>query len=202
MNDFYEIKFPEDISYGANGGPTFNTDITIVQSGMEQRNANWMDALHTYNVSHNIKTFDQITQLKKFFMQVRGRLIGFRFKDWVDYTISKTESLINEDGIATATNNQIYKIYSFDNSYTIYDRKITKIVANSFVLYKNDVVNTDFVIDENTGLFDIVGFDALATYTFECEFDVPVRFGSDNSQISIDDYSSYSLPTSIQEIRV
>jgi uncharacterized protein (TIGR02217 family) len=201
MNDFYEIKFPDDISYGAVGGPTFNTDITIVQSGYEQRTANWMDALHTYNVAHNVKTNDQARLLKKFFMQVRGRLIGFRFKDWSDFTIIKAESMFNDTGIATASNNQIFKKYYFDGSYPLYDRKITKIVADSFVLYKDDVVNTSYTINENTGLVDIVGFDALATYTFECEFDIPVRFGSDSAQISIDDFNSYSLPVSLQEIR-
>ncbi len=42
---FIETRFPDDISYGAAGGPGYQTDVVTVNSGAEQRNAAWQDAL-------------------------------------------------------------------------------------------------------------------------------------------------------------
>ena len=35
---FHEIRFPDDIAYGASGGPEFATTIVTMASGFEQRN--------------------------------------------------------------------------------------------------------------------------------------------------------------------
>ena len=77
LPDFKNVLFPVDISYGAQSSSKFNTTIVTVESGYEKRIANWQDALHEFNVSHNIKTEEQAKQLKKLYMQMRGALISF-----------------------------------------------------------------------------------------------------------------------------
>ena len=59
LPDFKNVLFPVDISYGAQSSSKFNTTIVTVESGYEKRIANWQDALHEFNVSHNIKTEEQ-----------------------------------------------------------------------------------------------------------------------------------------------
>ena len=52
---FDEVQFDPLISFGALGGPEFNTDIIKVDSGGEFRNVNWADPLRRWTVGHNIK---------------------------------------------------------------------------------------------------------------------------------------------------
>ena len=38
---FLNIRLPDDISYGAVGGPEFSTNITTLNNGCEHRNITW-----------------------------------------------------------------------------------------------------------------------------------------------------------------
>ena len=197
---FINKRFPDDISYGAISSPIFNTNVTITQSGYEQRIANWLDALHKFDVSHTVKTKDDIKSLIALYKQAAGRLHAFRFKDWTDFEITQDNCLINDDGVATQVF-QCYKLYAYDLSFDVSTRKITRIVAGTFKLYKNGVLDTNYTINNDTGVVTLNTFNAQATYKFECEFDVPVRFSEDQVRVSIDDYNSYSLPCTLYEVR-
>ena len=129
---FYEINFPSDISYGATGGPEFFTDIITSSSGFEQRNINWINSRCCYNLAQSIKTKDQLDLLISFFRLVKGRAIGFRFKDWSDYQI-KQQKIAQSDG--KETNFQIIKEYKYLNNKII--RKITKPVENKVKIFCN-----------------------------------------------------------------
>lgn len=63
--DFYEICFPQDIAYGATGGPEFFTDIVTSSSGYEQRNINWNNSKFRYNLAPAIKTKEQIEEINE-----------------------------------------------------------------------------------------------------------------------------------------
>ena len=41
MSSFHEIRFPDNIAYGATGGPEFATTVVATGSGHEKRNVNW-----------------------------------------------------------------------------------------------------------------------------------------------------------------
>jgi uncharacterized protein (TIGR02217 family) len=192
---FLNIRFPENISYGANGGPEFNTNVVIITSGYEQRNANWSSSKLSYDVSHAARTADQIKELIAFFRIAKGRANSFRFKDWMDYQAVEG-TLINTTGLTF----QLYKVY--DNDAGQYLRKITKPVSVS--IYKNDVLldPLDYVLDLNTGLvtFDTVESDDVLTW--DGEFDVPARFDTDQLKgeiISPNIYGWSSIP--IVEVR-
>lgn len=91
---FYEVQFPVGISYGAAGGPTYNTEVVTFTSGVEQRNINWSVARLKYDVSHNIKNQAALDQLIVFFRAMRGRAHGFRFKDWADYQVTTANGIL------------------------------------------------------------------------------------------------------------
>ena len=118
---FLNIRFPEDISYGAIGGPNFNTSIETSNNGYETRFINWLEPKSKYNVSHCIKNRQQIERLIAFFYITRGKGCSFRFKDWLDYRINN--QVIREEG-DTNKEIKIYKDYRFQNE--LFRRQIKK----------------------------------------------------------------------------
>lgn len=79
-------RFPDKLGYGASGGPSFRTSIVSLASGFEQRNADWSVERRMYDLVHAAKTREDLDELLAFYLSVaRGRLYGFRFRDWADY---------------------------------------------------------------------------------------------------------------------
>lgn len=107
--NFHEVRFPADVSLGALGGPERKTEIVTLGSGFEQRNARWADSRRRYDAGYGVKTVDQLHLIVEFFEERRGRLFGFRWKDWLDYkscaplgTLSATDQELGlGDGAAT-----------------------------------------------------------------------------------------------------
>jgi uncharacterized protein (TIGR02217 family) len=187
---FIETRFPTDIAYGSSGGPQYSTDIVIVQSGYEQRNANWSQARARYNVAHGVKTQTQLDALIAFFRARKGRADGFRFKDWTDYKI------IGQNigtGNGTATVFQLRKTYA-SGSITE-TRVITKPVAGTIAIYKDSVLQngSTYTADTTNGqiTFNTAPANAVVI-TADFEFDVPVRFDTDSLSARLDNYGSLS----------
>ena len=81
---FHEIRFPTDISRGAQGGPERRTDVVVLGSGHEERNARWADSRRSYNAGYGVKSLDDLYAVIAFFEERRGRLYGFRWRDHAD----------------------------------------------------------------------------------------------------------------------
>lgn len=185
---FHEVRFPEDISYGSSGGPGFKTNVFELASGHEQRNIEWSLAKANYDVSYGIKQREQMEDVLDFFYARRAKAYGFRFKDWMDYTISR-QSI----GLGTGGDIQVYKRYEPLTEYA-YDRPILKLVPGSVSIWANGIAQAATLVDTKTGLLDtsgLVGQDI----EIECEFDVPVRFDTDEIKIAHDDWELMSWPS-------
>jgi uncharacterized protein (TIGR02217 family) len=89
---FHEVRFPDDIAYGATGGPEYLTSVVSMASGYEQRNANWSAARGKWNVASGLKHQAQLNTLIAFFRARKGKAYGFRFKDWTDYKVTDRRS--------------------------------------------------------------------------------------------------------------
>ncbi|MCH9754201.1 MAG: DUF2460 domain-containing protein, partial [Alphaproteobacteria bacterium] len=126
MIPFLENRFPTDISYGVSGGPCFDTEIVETHSGTEYRNIRTPYGRNKYNIASGIKTQNQLDEVINFFRVVKGKGIGFRFKDWLDYKVEK-QFLGYSDGKVKKM--QLTKIYSLGTSNEI--RKITKLVKGT-----------------------------------------------------------------------
>ena len=115
---FHDVRFPDDISRGARGGPERRTQIVELASGDEERNASWADSRRRYDVAYGIRRADDLAVVVAFFEARNGRLHGFRFKDWADYKSclpsgvpAPLDQLIGTgDGMATAF--QLVKRYA------------------------------------------------------------------------------------------
>ncbi|MCK4609475.1 MAG: DUF2460 domain-containing protein, partial [Gammaproteobacteria bacterium] len=66
-------RFPDDISYGSKGGPSWNTSVITLNSGYEKRNKNWTNARYSYDVAYGIKTQAELLALVDYFNRVGGK---------------------------------------------------------------------------------------------------------------------------------
>lgn len=187
MPAFDEIRFPPDISRGATGGPTFSTVVITTASGAEQRIALWERGRAVWDVSHALRTPAQAHELLSFFLARQGRLRGFRFKDWSDYS---TDQPVPGTRFSTApitsTTFRLQRTYSSGGQ--TYTRTITKPVAGTVRIYTpaGQEVSGGWTLDATTG---VVTFAVAPGYVpqWRGEYDVPVRFDTDQMQMGLDD---------------
>lgn len=141
---FLEKRFPTDISLGSRGGPRWRTIVTPNQAGWETRIQKWEDIKSEYDVGYGVRSIEDGQALVAFFNEVRGRAYAFRYKDWLDYSV--TDEILNLDGTPTF---QLQKVYGTgDNDYY---RDIKKPVAG-VTMKRNATSFTDFTLDTTTGI--------------------------------------------------
>jgi uncharacterized protein (TIGR02217 family) len=180
---FRERLFPKGVSFGAIGGPGFNTGVITLRSGRERRNANWSEMRHSWEVSQAVKTEEQFKAVRAFFLSVGGQRDGFLFMDWADYKVAITEGVV--EGI-DGTHFQLQKQYvSFDITTL---REINKPVAAKFSLRNSGiplVLTSDYTLDATTGIVTTMTTRTAANLTWSGEFYVPARFGTDDLKTTI-----------------
>jgi len=158
---FLEIQFPTSISYGAAGGPSYSTDVIVLDSGFESRNQNWSVARASWDVAHGIKNQANLDVLIAFFRVAKGKANGFRFKDWIDYLVAQTEGRLGTTAVGTGfAAYQLYKRYS--NAAGSEDRIIQKPVSGQTTVYRDSSPVTvgggagQIAIDYTTGIITFV----------------------------------------------
>ncbi len=189
---FHEVRFPDDISRGARGGPERRTQIVELASGDEERNASWANSRRRYDAAYGIRRADDLAAVVAFFEARIGRLYGFRWKDWADYksclpsqTPAATDQTIGAgDGATTAF--QLMK--SYVSGAQTWTRTITKPVAGTVLVTIDGVEATSgWSVDTTTGLVTFTTAPAAgAAITAGFEFDVPVRFDTDTLDVTLD----------------
>jgi len=189
---FHEVRFPDNISRGARGGPERRTQIVELASGAEERNASWANSRRRYDVAYGIRRADDLAAVVAFFEARNGRLHGFRFKDWADFKScppSQTPGPVDQPigtGNGSATLFQLTKRYtSGAQSWT---RTITKPVAGTVTIALNGTPQASgWSVSTTTGLITFTTAPALGVaITAGFEFDVPVRFDTDVLDVTLD----------------
>jgi len=189
---FHEVRFPDNISRGARGGPERRTQIVELASGVEERNASWANSRRRYDVAYGIRRADDLAAVVAFFEARNGRLHGFRFKDWADFksclpsqTVGPSDQTIGT-GNGSATQFQLTKRYaSGAQSWT---RAITKPVAGTVTIALNGTPQASgWSVSSATGLVTFTTAPAAGVaITAGFEFDVPVRFDTDALDVTLD----------------
>jgi uncharacterized protein (TIGR02217 family) len=189
---FDEVRFPDNISRGARGGPERRTRIVELASGREERNSPWAGSRRRYDASYGIRRADDLAAVTAFFEARMGRLRGFRWKDWSDYksclpsqTPSATDQLIGQ-GDGSVTSFQLTKTYA--SGLQSYARVVNKPVAGTVLVAVGGVEQSSgWSIDTTTGIVTFTVAPATgASVTAGFEFDVPVRFDSDLLDVTLD----------------
>ncbi len=201
--DFHEIRFPLDVALGSSGGPQRRTDIVTLASGREHRNARLAHSRRRYDAGLGVRTLDALHAVLAFFEERRGRLYGFRFRDRVDWKScppslapAATDQRVGTGDGATATF-QLVKIYGA--AHAPYMRTIAKPVAGTVRMAVNGVEQAGdaFSCDTTTGLVTFAPAalpSANAVITAGYEFDVPVRFDTDELEIDLSAFAAGAVP--------
>jgi uncharacterized protein (TIGR02217 family) len=185
MSGFHEARFPDNIAYGATGGPEFATTVVATGAGHEKRNVKWAEARGRWDVASGLKKQVQIDELIAFFRARRGKAYGFRFKDWTDH---KATGQLLGTGDDAKTQFQLVKHYPSGSVIEV--RTITKPVAGTVKVYLDGVEQlSGWSVDTTTGLVTFGTPPALGVeVTADFEFDVPVRFDTDHMAVTIETY--------------
>jgi len=179
---FLDIRFPESISFNSSTIVQFNTAVVQTKGGYEYRNARWSRGKMRFNVKNGIKTTAELDEMLTFFRNVMGKGYGFRYKDWSDYRAAGQNIGI---GDGEKTSFQLVKQYAI--STNIYTRTITKPVNQSVKIYFDSVETNDFSVDYLSGIISFPSpVEENTILTADFEFDVPVRFDSDELQIMME----------------
>jgi uncharacterized protein (TIGR02217 family) len=189
---FHEVRFPDNISRGARGGPERRTQIVELASGAEERNASWANSRRRYDVAYGIRRADDLHAVVAFFEARNGRLHGFRFKDWADFksclpsgTPAPTDQPIGT-GNGAATLFQLAKRYTSGSQTWV--RTIAKPVAGTVTIALNGTPQASgWSVSTATGLVTFTtapGAGVAVTAGFE--FDVPVCFDTDALDVTLD----------------
>ena len=187
MSGFVEERLLDAVAYGSSFGHAYNTRIHTLRNGVERRNARWSTPLHRGAVLfRNIDEADHSLVLATHHACM-GSLIGFRFKDWSDFS---AEAEVIGTGTGAEQTLQLKKTYSFGTVDT--ERPITKPVQGSVTLYSNGAPIPGATVDYSTGLVTFTAVDG-EEITWTGEFDVPVRFESDEIDFSADTRSGGGL---------
>ncbi|MCC5993817.1 MAG: DUF2460 domain-containing protein [Rhodobacteraceae bacterium] len=189
---FHEVRFPDNISRSARGGPERRTQIVELASGDEERNASWANSRRRYDVAYGIRRADDLAAVVAFFEARNGRLHGFRFRDWSDYKScapSQTPGPLDQPigtGNGSVTSFALMKRYS--SGAQVWTRAITKPVGGTLRLALGGVEQASgWAVDATTGAVTFGTAPAAGvSITAGFEFDVPVRFDSDTLDVTLD----------------
>ena len=189
---FHEIRFPDNISGGARGGPERRTQVVELASGDEERNASWANSRRRYDVAYGIRRSDDLAAVVAFFEARNGRLFGFRYKDWADYKSSLPSQATTPTDQQIGTGTGILTAFQLAKRYTsgaqVWTRTIAKPVAGTVRLALNGVEQmSGWTMDATTGVVIFAAAPAAGVaITAGFEFDVPVRFDTDMLDVTLD----------------
>ena len=210
---FHEVRFPTDISRRSSGGPQRRTDVVVLGSGFEERNARWADSRRTFNAGYGVKSLNDLNAVVAFFEERRGRLYGFRWRDRLDWqscppedTTSALDQII---GVGDGASDVFQLVKTYGAAHAPWSREIKKPVQGTVLIALADVAQTagaDFTVDSSNGQITFAagnipgsGVNITAGYAF----DVPVRFDADSIEVNLDGFRHGAVPNiPIVEVRL
>ena len=208
---FHDVRFPASLSFGSMGGPERRTDIVTLANGFEERNTPWAHSKRRYDAGFGVRSLDDVETLISFFEARQGQMFGFRWKDWSDFKSCVASAEVDcldqplGDGDGLRTEFQLVKTYS--SGGVGYVRPIQKPVSGTVHVAVDGTElahGTGYTLDLDTGVISFATAPANgAVVTAGFEFDVPVRFDTDQILSSAASFQAGDVPNvPIVEVRV
>jgi uncharacterized protein (TIGR02217 family) len=204
MTPFHEILFPLDIAMKSAGGPQRRTDVVMLGSGAEERNARWAHSRRRYDAGYGIKTFEALSQVVAFFEERRGRLCGFRWRDRLDHSSAAPGHAITSSDQVVGIGDGVTSTFALSKTYGAihlpYRRPIAKPVPDSvrIAVAEHELEEgTDFTVDTTSGTVTFRANHIPAggePITAGFLFDVPVRFDTDYLETDLSAFAAGAIP--------
>lgn len=171
---FLDFRMPTRVEAGFSAIPAHSTRIKSLANGNEKRNAQWSGSKRRYTSAYAGFNRAQRAELLNAAEATDGQTYAFRFKDWNDFSVTGQALGVSPAG---STPIQLVKTYTFGPRTKT--RTITKPVTATVVVYQNGVPKAG-TVNGLTGLFTpTTAWTPAAVITADFEFDVPVRFATD-----------------------
>lgn len=207
---FHEVRLPARLAFGSTGGVERRTEIVTLGSGFERRSTPWAQGRRRYLIGANLKSLDDMAVLTSFFEARRGRLYGFRFRDFADFkscapgaSTSAVDQVLGQGGGARS---EFALTKRYGDGPTAAERRIVKPVEGTVRVAVNGMERPEgtFTVDHMTGMVTLdeaPGADATVTAGFE--FDTPVRFDTDRIEVTLESFAAGRLAAApLIEVRV
>jgi uncharacterized protein (TIGR02217 family) len=225
-----EARFPDNIAYGSRRRLRFQTRITRGGNGHEpSRVADWTGAgIRLWDLTQAIKDEATFETIQAWFINARGRLREFRFKDPADYLAVDQAIDITSGGPVY----QLRKAYAIEGTNEVVYRKIRKPVFGTVTIYKNSLP-VSFVSSASAGLS--IGFGlgneflaneasdpnsivldysngallwlqeprpvpGVDVITWDGEFDIRARFDTDEMETTFSNFKAFQQSLLITEL--
>lgn len=194
---FHEVRLPVRLAFGSTGGVERRTEIVTLGSGHERRSTPWAEGRRRYLIGANLRALDDMTALTAFFEARKGRLYGFRFRDFADFkscapgaAVTAMDQALGEgDGVRV----RFDLVKRHDDAAGGWVRRIMKPVAGSVRVAVDGVALAPgaFEVDAATGVVTLAtapgaGQAVMAGF----EFDVPVRFDADRIEVTLESFEA------------
>jgi uncharacterized protein (TIGR02217 family) len=201
---FDEVVFPLAVSLRAAGGPERRTEIVVLGSGREVRNARWADSRRRWDAGSGIRSLDDLHEVLSFFEARRGRLHGFLWRDPLDdrSTAPSRDPTPTDQvlGIGDGVTAAFALVKHYASGPRDWVRAIVRPVGGSVRVAVGGVEKTagsDFTVSDD----GVVGFAAAsvpplgATVTAGFRFLVPVRFDTDEIRVDLTAFAAGEIPS-------
>lgn len=188
---FHEVRLPARLAFGSTGGVERRTEVVTLGSGFERRSTPWAHGRRRYLIGAGLRSLDDMAVLTTFFEARRGRLYGFRFRDFADFKSCAPGGAFSATDQAIGTGDGERTAFQLVKDYGGLKREIRKPVEGSVRVAVDGVETGAFSADAATGL---VTLDAApgegAAVTAGFEFDTPVRFDADRIEVTLETFEA------------
>jgi uncharacterized protein (TIGR02217 family) len=196
MMAFHDVRLPVRLGFGSTGGVERRTEVVAMASGHERRSTPWAHGRRRWLIGGGVRSLDDLAELTAFFEARRGRLFGFRFKDFADCKSCRPSGTPAAGDQALGTGDGARTAWPLLKRYGDYARPVTKPVAGSVLVAVGGVAlgSGAFAVDHGTGVVSLsVAPGAGAAVTAGFAFDTPARFDTDRLDLTLESFEAGRL---------
>ncbi|WP_339931405.1 DUF2460 domain-containing protein [uncultured Brevundimonas sp.] len=190
---FHEVSLPARLAFGSTGGVERRTEVVTLGSGFERRSTPWAQGRRRYLIGANLRSLDDMATLTAFFEARRGRLYGFRFRDFADFKSCAPGGVVTATDQPLGTGDGTTTMFALGKVDGDQVRDITKPVAGSVRVAVDGVEldGTAFGVEVPTGRVTLaMPPDPGAAVTAGFDFDTPVRFDADRIEVTLETFGA------------
>lgn len=207
---FHEVRLPARLAFGSTGGVERRTEVVTLASGFERRSTPWAAGRRRYLIGANLRSLDDMAALTAFFEARRGRLYGFRFRDFADFKSCAPGAVVTAVDQALGEGDGASSVFALVKRYgeaeSAAARPIAKPVEGTVQVAVDGVVleSEAFTVDVTTGQVTLAEApEAGAAVTAGFEFDTPVRFDTDRIEVTLESFAAGRMAAApLIEVRV
>jgi len=190
---FHEVSLPARLAFGSTGGVERRTEIVTLASGYERRSTPWAQGRRRYLIGSNLRSLDDMAALTAFFEARRGRLYGFRFRDFADFKSCGPGGTVAATDQAIGLGDGVRRTFALTKAYGDQAREILKPVTGSVRVAVNGVEPSAsaWSVDNATGVVTFATAPSTgAAIRAGFQFDTPVRFDADRIEVTLETFGA------------